>query len=48
VARPSDPAIRADILAACTRVAMAGSLNDLSLIYPFGSAEALQCRIYRI
>jgi AcrR family transcriptional regulator len=31
MARPLDPAIRAGILAACARVAMTGSLNDLSL-----------------
>jgi len=31
MARPSDPAIRPRILAACTQVAMAGHLRDLSL-----------------
>lgn len=31
MARPSDPAIRSGILAACTQVAMAGHLGDLSL-----------------
>jgi AcrR family transcriptional regulator len=31
MARPSDPAIRPGILSACTQVAMAGNLHDLSL-----------------